>query len=95
MLVMEYVSGFGLLPLGQSMPNFRISPDIGDGLGPAHFFPSTSSATTPTHSFFVVGQATRLYAKGPSSVQVCADRDSHTATAAFTASVSGYLVNLP
>ncbi len=95
-LVVEYVSGYAVVPAGQTAA-FSLQTTV-NGVAQSHFLigegPRTVDGTNPDQ--FRVSQLTRLYADGAAFTRVGINRGSpHTDSASGFMTVSGYLVDLP
>ena len=104
-LVIEYVSGFGEIPIGQSLTNVSVSTSVRGDTPPnqsppvvSHFFvPTVTGSYNGTVNNNVISAQTRFYSDGCNGcyVQVQANRNGTNGSADFHFSIAGYLVDIP
>jgi hypothetical protein len=93
-LVIEYVSGDGYVPVDQHLVAVRVYTTVG--------FSTISHAVNPKwqghaapYSYYTVGELTRIYADAGFKITVQALRSDPDQWGIWSASLSGYLVNVP
>ncbi|MBL8189010.1 MAG: hypothetical protein JNK38_13450 [Acidobacteria bacterium] len=95
-LVIEYVSASVLLPTGQNLHQASVSTQFKDVAVQHHLVRNEHGPHfSGNNNQFVVGQQVRLYADGGTPVIFSLARNNGTGSAGYSATVSGYLVNIP
>lgn len=108
-LVIEFVSGYGILPTGQRWLRLQLESMLaGSNAGQALLhqvglqFAGTNSllakydiGITDPVDYYSVSQQTRIYSDPGTFVRACAVRNGDTGIAILRVSLSGYLVNVP
>jgi hypothetical protein len=97
-VVIEYVSGYGEIPVGQKLTNVSVytwqSPQRGQAYQLPHFFiPTFTGNYGGTVDNYVVSAHTRLY-HSTESIRVQANRNGTHGKASFNFALSGYLMDM-
>ena len=105
-LVIEYVSGFGEIPIGESLTNVSVCTSQRGSTPPnqsppevCHFFiPTVTGSYNGTVNNNVISAQTRIYGDAcdfPCFVRVQANRNGTNGSGDFHFSISGYFVDVP
>jgi len=97
-VVIEYVSGYGEIPVGQKLTNVSVYtwqlPQPGQDYEVPHFFiPTFTGNYGGTVDNYVVSARTHLY-HSTERIRVQANRNGTHHTAGFNFALSGYLVDI-
>jgi hypothetical protein len=95
MLVIENVSGWGLLPINQKFTNISVYTYQPGGNRVPHFFvPTFTGNYNGTTDNYNISSPTRLYDCCETALWVQANRNAGSGTASFNFAISGHLVDL-
>lgn len=92
-LVIEYVSGSGLVPDGQKCFFSILTRLAGASTGTEHFLQSAQTPAAGTKDQSNAGQVVKLYADSGPTITLRATRDGSSGDGVARMSISGYLLD--